>query len=170
MPMGNFTQYTVFENHSKCLIWILAFFASFCPIKIDLSGNTFWVRWVPRNPRFPYVQFKIFEARFARSFSTYCALQIFKYFKIILCSLENCFCLEVENVTNQTFVRRGDKTMKNRQQSKNSKNNICCTSKNAQHTAAKFLFCPKLKFANLNFNAKIATFKFAKYFNFHIKN
>ena len=86
MPMGNFTQYTVFENHSKCLIWILAFFASFCPIKIDLSGNIFWVRWVPRNPRFPYVQFKIFEARFARFFNLLCIanLQIFQDYFMLL--------------------------------------------------------------------------------------
>ena len=36
---------TVFENNSKCRIlnfWILAFSINFCPIKIDLSGNTVW--------------------------------------------------------------------------------------------------------------------------------
>ena len=36
---------TLFENYSKCRIWIfdiLAFSANFCPIKIDLSGNTVW--------------------------------------------------------------------------------------------------------------------------------
>ena len=33
---------TVFENHSKCRIWILALSTIFCPIKIDLSGNTVW--------------------------------------------------------------------------------------------------------------------------------
>ena len=30
------------ENHSKCRIWILVFFTNFCPIDIDLSGNTVW--------------------------------------------------------------------------------------------------------------------------------
>ena len=37
--------YTLFENYSKCRIWIffiLAFPTNFCPIKTDLSGNTFW--------------------------------------------------------------------------------------------------------------------------------
>ena len=33
---------TVFENSSKCSIWILAFSTNFCPIKTDLSGNTVW--------------------------------------------------------------------------------------------------------------------------------
>ena len=33
---------TVFENYSKCLIWILAFPTNFCPFKTDLSGNTVW--------------------------------------------------------------------------------------------------------------------------------
>ena len=36
---------TLFENYSKCRIWIfgiLAFSTNFCPIKIDLSGNTVW--------------------------------------------------------------------------------------------------------------------------------
>ena len=33
---------TLFENYSKCLIWILAFSTKFCPIKTDLSGNTVW--------------------------------------------------------------------------------------------------------------------------------
>ena len=33
---------TLFENYSKCRIWILAFFTNFCPIKTDLSGNTVW--------------------------------------------------------------------------------------------------------------------------------
>ena len=33
---------TVFENHSKCLISILAFSTNFCPFKSDLSGNTVW--------------------------------------------------------------------------------------------------------------------------------
>ena len=33
----------LFENYSKCRIFsILAFFTNFCPIKIDLSGNTVW--------------------------------------------------------------------------------------------------------------------------------
>ena len=39
------TTYTVFENHSKCLIWIFLiwpFFSNFCPIKIYLFGNTVW--------------------------------------------------------------------------------------------------------------------------------
>ena len=34
---------TLFENHQKCLIWtfsILAFSTNFCPIKIELFGNT----------------------------------------------------------------------------------------------------------------------------------
>ena len=38
-------RHTVFENHSKCRIWdfqFLAFLTNFCPIKIDLSGNTVW--------------------------------------------------------------------------------------------------------------------------------
>ena len=38
---------TVFENYSKCRIWIfliLAFSANFCPIKTDLSGNTVWLQ------------------------------------------------------------------------------------------------------------------------------
>ena len=34
--------YTLFENHLKCLIWILAFTTNFCPTTIDLSGNTVW--------------------------------------------------------------------------------------------------------------------------------
>ena len=36
---------TLFENYSKCRIWIfdiLAFSTNFCPIKTDLSGNTVW--------------------------------------------------------------------------------------------------------------------------------
>ena len=36
---------TLFENYSKCRIWIfgiLEFFTNFCPIKIDLPGNTVW--------------------------------------------------------------------------------------------------------------------------------
>ena len=36
---------TLFENYSKCHIWIfliLAFSTNFCPIKTDLSGNTVW--------------------------------------------------------------------------------------------------------------------------------
>ena len=33
---------TVFENHPKCRIWILAFFTNFCPLKSNLSGNTVW--------------------------------------------------------------------------------------------------------------------------------
>ena len=33
---------TLFENFSKCRIWILAFSTNFCPIKSDLSGNTVW--------------------------------------------------------------------------------------------------------------------------------
>ena len=41
---------TLFENLPKCLIWIFEFwhFANFCPIKIDLSGNTVW----PQASRF----------------------------------------------------------------------------------------------------------------------
>ena len=38
-------RFTLFENYSKCRIWmflILAFFTNFCPIKTDLSGNTVW--------------------------------------------------------------------------------------------------------------------------------
>ena len=31
---------TLFENDSKCRIWILAFFNIFCPFTINLSGNT----------------------------------------------------------------------------------------------------------------------------------
>ena len=31
-----------FKNHSKCRIWILVFFTNFCPIDIDLAGNTVW--------------------------------------------------------------------------------------------------------------------------------
>ena len=37
--------YTLFENYSKCRIWIfdiLAFFTNFCPIKNVLSGNIVW--------------------------------------------------------------------------------------------------------------------------------
>ena len=34
--------FTLFENYSKCRIWILAFFTNFCPFKTDLSGNTVW--------------------------------------------------------------------------------------------------------------------------------
>ena len=34
--------FTLFENYSKCRIWILAFSTNFCPIKVDLSGNTVW--------------------------------------------------------------------------------------------------------------------------------
>ena len=37
--------HTVFENYSKCRIWIfwiMAFSINFCPIKSDLSGNTVW--------------------------------------------------------------------------------------------------------------------------------
>ena len=33
---------TVFENDSKCRFLILAFSTNFCPIKIDLYGNTVW--------------------------------------------------------------------------------------------------------------------------------
>ena len=32
----------MFENYLKFRIWILAFSTNFRPIKIDLSGNTFW--------------------------------------------------------------------------------------------------------------------------------
>ena len=42
---------TLFKNFSKCRIWIfwiLAFSTNFCPIKIDLSGNTVW----PQAPGF----------------------------------------------------------------------------------------------------------------------
>ena len=38
-------SFTVLENYSKCRIWpflILAFSTNFCPIEIDLSGNTVW--------------------------------------------------------------------------------------------------------------------------------
>ena len=40
-------SYTLFENYSKCRtrlksFWILTFSTIFCPIKIDLSGNTVW--------------------------------------------------------------------------------------------------------------------------------
>ena len=34
--------FTLFENYSKCRIWILAFSTNFCPINIDLSSNTVW--------------------------------------------------------------------------------------------------------------------------------
>ena len=34
--------FTLFENYSKCIIWILAFSTNFCPIKTDMSGNTIW--------------------------------------------------------------------------------------------------------------------------------
>ena len=43
--VGGSTVSTLFENYSKCRIWIfliLAFFINFCTNKIDLSGNTFW--------------------------------------------------------------------------------------------------------------------------------
>ena len=33
---------TLFENYSKCRIWIFAYSANFCPIKTGLSGNTVW--------------------------------------------------------------------------------------------------------------------------------
>ena len=36
---------TLFENKSKCLIRIFdlwLFSTNFCPLKVDLSGNTFW--------------------------------------------------------------------------------------------------------------------------------
>ena len=33
-----FTSSTVFENHPKCLIWIIPFW----PFEIDLAGNPFW--------------------------------------------------------------------------------------------------------------------------------
>ena len=33
---------TLFENHPKGLIRILAFSTNFCPIKFDLSGSTVW--------------------------------------------------------------------------------------------------------------------------------
>ena len=36
---------TLFENYSKCRIWIFEFWAfstNFCPIKSHLSGNTVW--------------------------------------------------------------------------------------------------------------------------------
>ena len=35
-------KFTLFENDSKCRIWILAFSTCFYPIKSDLSGNTVW--------------------------------------------------------------------------------------------------------------------------------
>ena len=35
-------DFEMFENYSKCRIWILAFSTNFCPIKSDLSGNTVW--------------------------------------------------------------------------------------------------------------------------------
>ena len=31
-----------FKKLLKCLVWILAFSTNFCPIDIDLSGNTVW--------------------------------------------------------------------------------------------------------------------------------
>ena len=34
--------FTLFENYSKCRIWILAFSINFCPIKTDMSANTVW--------------------------------------------------------------------------------------------------------------------------------
>ena len=41
---------TLFENYSKCCIWILAFSTNFCPIKSDLSGNTIWkVKFLSKN-------------------------------------------------------------------------------------------------------------------------
>ena len=35
-----FKPHTLFENYSKCCILTLAFSTNFCPIKMDLSGNT----------------------------------------------------------------------------------------------------------------------------------
>ena len=35
---------TLFENYSKCRIWILAVSTNFCPIKTDLSGNPVWTQ------------------------------------------------------------------------------------------------------------------------------
>ena len=36
---------TLFENHSKCrTFWILAFSTNFCPILVDLPGNTVWLQ------------------------------------------------------------------------------------------------------------------------------
>ena len=37
-----YTMHTVFQNHRKCRIWILAFSTNFCPIKTDLSGKNSW--------------------------------------------------------------------------------------------------------------------------------
>ena len=40
-----FSIFTLFKNHPKCLTWIFQFWhfpPIFCPIKIDLSGNTVW--------------------------------------------------------------------------------------------------------------------------------
>ena len=39
---NTFLVFTLFENYSKCRIWILVFSTNFCPIKTDLSGNTVW--------------------------------------------------------------------------------------------------------------------------------
>ena len=35
----NKNELTMFENYSKCRIWILAFSTNFCAIKTDLSGT-----------------------------------------------------------------------------------------------------------------------------------
>ena len=37
-----FSKSCTFENHSKCRIWILAFYTNFCPIQTNMSGNTVW--------------------------------------------------------------------------------------------------------------------------------
>ena len=36
------SKFILFENYSKCRIWILTFSTNFCLIKSDLSGNTVW--------------------------------------------------------------------------------------------------------------------------------
>ena len=37
-------MYTLFENYSKCPIWIFELSTNFCPIKIDMSGITVWLQ------------------------------------------------------------------------------------------------------------------------------
>ena len=38
----NFSNFRIFENYTKCRIWILIFYTNFCRIKCDLSGSTVW--------------------------------------------------------------------------------------------------------------------------------
>ena len=43
--LDSFWFFPLFENYSKCRIWIfdiLAFSTHFCPMKTELSGNTVW--------------------------------------------------------------------------------------------------------------------------------